>query len=265
MTGFLLSPGLTPELTDVFVIEVPLALGAGMILARRTGLGWALLLNLLVLGIIKYLTDASDLHDDIVSIGAMVSAIAVGLSLRVPRVRGLRVFEFLLGLFALGIGIWKAVSDFYDPFDLLLSDMLMLAGLWLLIGMPRPRYTWPLAWVELPERKIEPSPPVPATPPAAWPSPNPLARGVNGSRRGRGLRAPVEPSRPRGSLLRGGRVRVLRGRGVPLVDGAAEIGFVGSGRAVEEPVPSRARATIGSSSTRSGGEDSARFESERCL
>lgn len=125
MDGFQLSPGITPLLTDLAVAALPLALAGGLVLGRDRGLLMALGLVTLVLGLVKVATDWSDLWDLVVALGAVIigtSAIARPvLPSRPPRiVARLAAVGGGIGLF---LGAYKALSDFYDPFDLELALM----------------------------------------------------------------------------------------------------------------------------------------------
>jgi hypothetical protein len=131
VSGFLLSPGITPELTDLFVVELPIAIAAGFFLARARGFGWAFGLNALALGAIKLITDYGDPGDDIVAAAAVIAgllflgqAVSSGWLVRVPKV-ALSVGGGLL----LAVGAIKISADFYDPFDLLLADMAVAGGI----------------------------------------------------------------------------------------------------------------------------------------
>lgn len=130
MSSFLLSPGITPELTDVFVIELPLALAAGYLFGRRGGFEYALAANALVLGLIKVVTDFADPWDDAVSLAALLGGALWILTIggrRSDRTR-LRGSIALAGLAFVALGILKIVTDFYDPFDILLADTAIAAG-----------------------------------------------------------------------------------------------------------------------------------------
>ncbi len=130
---FDLSPGITPLLTDIFVLLVPLSIGLEQV-ARRTPLVGSLALPgcLLLMASIKLFTDYSDPPD------ALLAGWGVLLSLTLPSVyliraesigRG-RALTFLVALGAGGVllGAIKVRTDFFDPFDLLLSVLLVLAG-----------------------------------------------------------------------------------------------------------------------------------------
>ena len=145
MSAFQLSPGITPELTDAFVIELPLALAAGYLFGRRVGFEVAMALNAVALGVVKFLTDYADPWDDLVSAAAVL-----GGGFWIPTVRGalngrrpLRTALAIAGLVCVLIGVYK-LTDFYDPFDLLLADCVIVAGLALWVyrrGYPGPTAT----------------------------------------------------------------------------------------------------------------------------
>jgi hypothetical protein len=137
VSTFLLSPGITPELTDVFVIGVPLAVGLGGLLFGRRGLEVAFGASAVALGAIKFATDLTDLGDDLVALGATLGGLGwVFLALRpMPRGRLFRALVVLFGVFAVVVGLIKIRDDFYDPFDLLLADTSIVAGVaWILYG-----------------------------------------------------------------------------------------------------------------------------------
>ncbi|MCI4320162.1 MAG: hypothetical protein L3K23_08555 [Thermoplasmata archaeon] len=131
MSEFLLSPGITPELTDLFAVELPLAIAAGFLLGRARGFGWAFGLNALALGAIKFITDYRDPGDDIVAAAAVIAglvflgqAVAPQLLARLPKLA-----LVVGGLLLIVIGAIKIRADFYDPFDLLLADTAAAGGL----------------------------------------------------------------------------------------------------------------------------------------
>ncbi|MCI4368887.1 MAG: hypothetical protein L3K09_04920 [Thermoplasmata archaeon] len=130
MTGFTLSPGITPELTDLFVLELPVLLAAGYALRKGRGFEVALALNALALGAIKFATDFTDLPDDVVSIAGLLGGAGVltagGAGWR-PRIPPVALWRLLGVLFVL-VGAVKALRDFYDPFDLLLADTAIACG-----------------------------------------------------------------------------------------------------------------------------------------
>ncbi len=129
MSGFLLSPGITPELTDVFVVELPIVVGLGYLFGKRTGFEIAFALNALALGVVKGVTDYLDLPDVIVAAAAIVGgalwlAVATG---QLPPGRARRtVFPVLAPIFVI-VGLSK-LTDFYDPFDILLADAVIVAA-----------------------------------------------------------------------------------------------------------------------------------------
>ncbi len=134
MSGFLLSPGITPELTDVFVIELPIVLGAGYLFGGRRGFELAFAANAIVLAIVKLVTDYFDPWDDAVALSALVGG---GLWVLVRESGGVRgrtswTVIGLAGLVAILFGLVK-LTDFYDPFDLLLADAAVVCGIALLV------------------------------------------------------------------------------------------------------------------------------------
>lgn len=129
MSGFVLSPGITPMLTDLFVLELPIALGVGFFAARGRGFEIVFAANLLLLGIIKAITDYADLPDLVVAVSGIIGG-SVWLELavrRVPRERPYGGLLAALGPLLVVVGAIK-LTDFYDPFDLLLADAVIVAG-----------------------------------------------------------------------------------------------------------------------------------------
>lgn len=130
MTGFVLSPGITPLLTDLFVLELPVALGVSYAWRGARGFELALALNAVALGLVKLVTDYGDPGDLPVAIGGLVAGALFALEpLKRPawsrrQASALLVVGPVSGL----IGLAKAALDFYDPFDLLLSDLLIVLG-----------------------------------------------------------------------------------------------------------------------------------------
>ena len=151
MSGFLLSPGITPELTDVFVLELPIVLGAAYLLGGRRGFELAFAANAIVLAIVKLVTDYSDPWDDAVALSALFGG---GLWIRVREGGGVsgvaaRTVLGLIGIVSFLFGLVK-LTDFYDPFDLLLADAAIVCGIALLV-LPRGPASGPKAPRELPE------------------------------------------------------------------------------------------------------------------
>jgi len=139
MSAFVLSPGITPELADAFVIELPIAVGIGYLLARRTGFAFAFALNALVLGTLKVVTDYGDLPDVLIALGALASGATWAiLSIRGrSSARAARAWCAVLGVGTLVAGLVK-LRDFYDPFDLLLADCAVVSGLAVALYAQRP-------------------------------------------------------------------------------------------------------------------------------
>ena len=140
MTAFTLSPGLTPELTEAFLLELLLAIGVAHLLDRTRGLETAIALNAAALALVKLVTDWGDLPDVPVGIfgaiaGAVLLARTWGLG---PVGRPARWGVRLLGALVLVLGAIKGLGDLFDPFDLMLGIVLAVVGLWLLV---RPAWT----------------------------------------------------------------------------------------------------------------------------
>ncbi|MCI4330781.1 MAG: hypothetical protein L3K19_02895 [Thermoplasmata archaeon] len=132
MTGFLLSPGITPQMTDLFVLEFPIALGFGYFLQGRRGVELVVALNAVVLALIKLTTDLPDPWDVLVAVGVLAGGLGVAYPLLAEGAPRLS-FGLSVGLGAVvgALGCLKALSDFYDPFDLLMADLGIVTGLWL--------------------------------------------------------------------------------------------------------------------------------------
>ncbi|HZY69488.1 MAG TPA: hypothetical protein VFF67_00725 [Thermoplasmata archaeon] len=131
MQSFLLSPGITPLLADLFVSEVPVAIGLGLVLARSRGVLLAVALNAWAMGAIKLVTDWQDLPDAVVAVGAVLAGGVLVVAAARPEWLG-RVHSagwIAGGLLLIGLGAFKIRFDFYDPFDVLLADLEVIGGL----------------------------------------------------------------------------------------------------------------------------------------
>ncbi len=146
--AFLLSPGITPLLTDLVLVEFVLLSGALYRLAGPRGFEAAVALNALLLGAIKLATDYTDLLDLPVALAGLVGGLfcLVGLAGRPRRPRLPKGLVRTLALVLGAVGLLKAGLDFYDPFDLLLSAVVMVLAFWWLVP-GRPRGADPLAAV----------------------------------------------------------------------------------------------------------------------
>ena len=131
MSQFLLSPGITPELTDLMVFLFPLSVTVGYLLHRTRGFPAAFAANALLLGALKLYTDYNDPYDVPVALaGLLAGLIWLGL-LRRAKPPGLALGSLLvaLGVIFVALGIFKASTDPLDPFDLLQSMTAVGAGL----------------------------------------------------------------------------------------------------------------------------------------
>lgn len=136
-----MSPGITPELTDLFVIAVPIALGLGYGLRPQDGLEIAFGALAIMLGFVKLWTDLPDLPDDSVALAALMTGIGILLVRlrRFPTLLAARVAIAAASGVAIGLGALKIQTDFLDPFDILVSDAALVGGAWLLLGAWRAR------------------------------------------------------------------------------------------------------------------------------
>ncbi|MGI0132936.1 MAG: hypothetical protein ACREDK_07615 [Thermoplasmata archaeon] len=140
MDAFSLSPGITPTITDIFVVALPIVIGFGYAIARQRGVLAAFAANGIALGLVKVYTDWSDVLDLLVAVFVLAGAIAI----LVPALRPERdvshpsVAWRALGAVVLFLGALKIALDFYDPFDVLMADVGVVTGLWLVAGTVRP-------------------------------------------------------------------------------------------------------------------------------
>jgi hypothetical protein len=122
--GFLLSPGITPFITDASLVLYVLGPAIGAIVGGRRGLIASFAAVSVLVSIIKLVTDWSDLWDDVVSVARADARAQAG---EPPRASFL-----MLGAAAVALGFVKVISDFYDPFDMLVAFSAIIAGLALL-------------------------------------------------------------------------------------------------------------------------------------
>ncbi len=136
MSAFALSPGLTPGLTDAFLLELVVGLGVGKLLGGERGVETVLALNGIALAVVKLLTDWADLPDVPVGVAGILGGAAVLVRGRwgVPWSPGGPWPSRVAGAVVLLVGAVKGLGDFYDPFDLMLGAALVVLGLWLAAG-----------------------------------------------------------------------------------------------------------------------------------
>ena len=130
MTAFNLSPGITPELVGVVVLEFPLLVALLYSLRRDRGVEWAFALNALGLGLVKLGTDYADPGDLAVALSGIFGGLLLLYRSIGPPMRPSGSAAFL-GVVVAGIGAIKAARDFFDPFDLVLAAVLLAVGAWL--------------------------------------------------------------------------------------------------------------------------------------
>ncbi|MCI4354517.1 MAG: hypothetical protein L3K06_04050 [Thermoplasmata archaeon] len=138
MSDFNLSPGITPELVGIVVLEVPLLLALLYGLDRERGVVWAFGLNALGLGLVKLATDYRDPGDLAVAFAGIFGGLLVLYRSIGPAPRPSAPAAFL-GSVVATIGGIKVVRDFYDPFDLMLAAVLLVVGGALLVPWLRAR------------------------------------------------------------------------------------------------------------------------------
>jgi hypothetical protein len=135
VTGFVLSPGITPALVSAFSIEIPLAMGLAYVFFRNRGLEFAFVLNALALGVIKVYTDHADPYDMLVAAGTLLTGVGMlGLAVE-PALRPTgwaRASVPALGIYGIAVGAAKILTDPLDPFDSFLSASAIIAGAFLL-------------------------------------------------------------------------------------------------------------------------------------
>lgn len=131
VSGFVLSPGITPALVSACAIELPLVLGLAYIVFRNRGLEFAIFLNALAYGAIKVGTDYADIYDMLVAAGCLAAALTMTGSLRRPTEPphgSLRLGGIAVAVYGIFVGLFKIVTDPLDPFDTFLSVLAILAG-----------------------------------------------------------------------------------------------------------------------------------------
>jgi hypothetical protein len=130
MTDFNLSPGITPELTDLFLLEFTVVLGVAYFWRGGRAVELVIGLNAVALGVIKAVTDWSDLPDLAVALAAIVAGGALSVQALLPggRLPAPAALWVVIGLGAVALGLIKVALDFYDPFDLLLAALTVVAG-----------------------------------------------------------------------------------------------------------------------------------------
>ncbi|MCI4351996.1 MAG: hypothetical protein L3K14_01215 [Thermoplasmata archaeon] len=135
MTGFLLSPGITPALVGACSVEIPLAFGLAYVFFRGRGLEVAIGLNTVGLAAIKIYTDYADLYDLLLAVVILAAGLVwlvLSFSWHRSPARLIRGGSMALATLVVPLGAIKVISDFYDPFDIFLACLGILAGAFLL-------------------------------------------------------------------------------------------------------------------------------------
>ena len=126
MSDFVLSPGITPLITEVAILGFVLSYGVASAIHFRN---WRISPSLMVLaidtlaiGTFKIYTDYFDFWDLLLSLVIMTESLAVlGFRLKGPLNRSLSSIGAAIGIIGVLFSVDKIVFDFYDPFDLLLA------------------------------------------------------------------------------------------------------------------------------------------------
>ena len=135
MSDFNLSPGITPFITDVAILGFVLSFGLAAFLSRKSGLRPALLVlgvDSVLVSVFKLYTDYTDFWDALLAVIILIEALfVIQLGASKPNLQwGLtRNLALVIGILGLVLSADKIVSDFYDPFDLLLSCQGILCAL----------------------------------------------------------------------------------------------------------------------------------------
>ena len=138
LTAFCLSPGITVELTDLVLVEFAVVIGFAYLISGTRGFELAFAANALLLGLIKFVTDYTDRSDLPVALSGILGGVFAGVlaSRQLTLSFGLRVLGRFGGFVFAAAGAIKIVTDFCDPFDILLGAVAVVAGglLWLHTG-----------------------------------------------------------------------------------------------------------------------------------
>lgn len=135
----MLSPGITPFITDVTLLAFAGLLGLGYLLRGGLGVLGGIAVDGIAMAVYKLATDLPDPYDDAVSIVALLlGAILVAALLR-GRLPGSSHAWTVIGIVGALVAVSKVVSDFYDPWDLLLAIDLGLLGTYLALPSIRRR------------------------------------------------------------------------------------------------------------------------------
>jgi hypothetical protein len=142
MSGFNLSPGITPLITDVAFAGFALSFGICFALFQKShprAIFIALGIDSIALSVFKIYTDYLDFWDVVLSVFILTEGL---MTLSVPALEN-RSILLRLGIYVVvGLGIafslYKVLSDFYDPYDLLLSCCGIVCG----IAIAKATSTW---------------------------------------------------------------------------------------------------------------------------
>ncbi len=131
VADFCLSPGVTPFLTSLVVVEFALVTGLAYTVAGARGFEASVAGNAVFLGLFKLVSDYRDLGDLPISFAALGGGV-VAILLAARRIRVSDARRTILragGLLVALVGWAKIALDFCDPFDLLLGATAVVAGI----------------------------------------------------------------------------------------------------------------------------------------
>jgi preprotein translocase subunit Sss1 len=137
-SSFRLSPGITPQIVDTTILGFIMSFGLAVALAPKKVAGFILGGDTIILAAFKLWTDYSDFRDAATALAGFTSAallIIANASKPLNKNWSTALLVSLIGLVAFGtisLSVLKAISDFYDPFDLTLSCSSLVCVVFLL-------------------------------------------------------------------------------------------------------------------------------------
>lgn len=139
MDHFVLSPGITPFVTDVTLLAFAGLLGLGYLLRGGLGVLGGIAVDAIAMAVYKLATDLPDPYDDLVSLAALLLGAILVVALLNGRLPGSSHVWTAIGIVGAILAVSKVLSDFYDPWDLLLAIDLGLLGMYLALPSVRRR------------------------------------------------------------------------------------------------------------------------------
>ena len=139
MDHFVLSPGITPFVTDVTLLAFAGLLGLGYLLRGGLGVLGGIAVDAIAMAVYKLATDLPDPYDDLVSLAALLLGAVLVTALLRGRLPGSSHAWTAIGIVGALLAVSKVLSDFYDPWDLLLAIDLGLLAMYLAVPSVRRR------------------------------------------------------------------------------------------------------------------------------